>query len=681
MSPCHPGASVSRVLFARTAVVAALVGAMALFAGCNAPVDEDPDAEIGSSAWQVLAERVGPDGEVSLQLALDAFATLVGPIPGGEPVRSPAVGTASGTAAIRWLGRWWPELTEKQREAAGTSLGAPTDPAKGEVRDDLQAFVDAVLAEFRERHAEFDPLPATVHVPMGPRPGNPSWAFVSPGDRDGDPLVSGRPETCRLSFTGAGVGLFEATRDPEEDESSRATALVTLRSITAHELMHCHQMRLAGDATRWTNSPPWIAEGSAEWGGYLFAAPDREIPAGLDAWADFFMLPGTSLLNRKYDAVGFWSHLTAPWQILSIAMALDWENLANKRRNNFRVIAEAQAEYSRTGMPRWAMSFLRRPTLGPKWEFDAPGIGTVGPPEAEAVVLGAGTSHELVSPPLAFGYADLGLEDGVEVVRLEPHAEGAVHWGVDAGGPDDLFAEETGTMWFCVAPGACECPDGTAAVTAVADRDFSEFTVSFFGIHPADIASTSPLRPRVMVSSSALDDVAGELCRDRPAEIDISVCEAYFPDEVLTGTVPSAEPKHVVRGEVLSEQAADTGGNPGATVIFCFWDVVGGSHPDEPFFDWLIHYTFVIHVRGPEPEQDFRRRWDLLAEDSSCSNVELDQSTVACAGTGSTGPTVMSAFDPNLFLLVETSRLDLPEDTVRRAAGQLMLHAIHQFGL
>lgn len=684
------------MLSARKAVVFLLIIVVMLCAGCGqqgggstaGSVSESPSVQVSESpsAGRIFADDVGPNGEVSQQVALDAFATFVGPIPGGDPVQPGTAEPTSGTTAIRWLGRWWPQLTAEQREAANAALSAPTQLTQDKHREDLQSFVDQVAQDLRERYRnEFFLLPTTVHVPIGPTEGK--WAAVFPGGPNGEPLLEGRADTCILSFTGDAVRLFQTMRDSGAEESSRNTALVMLQSITAHELMHCHQLRTAGTAERWFGLPDWVAEGSAEWLGYLYAAPDRKIPDEVDWWDIFFLLPANNLFSRENDAVGFWAHREAPWQVLRAATGMDWENGTSMERNNYRVLAAAQAEYNGTGVSRWAMSYLRRPALGPAWEFHAPGLGADRPPDAKTFTLGAGTSHELKSRPLAFGYADLHLEDDVEVVRLEPHAEGAVHWGAEANGPDDLFKEETGTKLFCVDPEACQCPEGTEETEAfvpLEERNFSELTVSFFGIHPSDMTNAGALNPRVIASAYKWADVMSDACRDRPVDYDVSVCESYFPDDALAATVPRDPPKHVIRETADAVQMPDAQGNPGATYIMCVVEVAGGTSGGELWYDWSVMYGVLIAVRGPESEQNFRGRWDAIAKDEQCTNVELDRGIVACVGTTRPGSqSILSEYSPNLFIEVVTywTELDMSTDTAQRAGANLMVHATRQFGL
>ena len=72
-----------------------------------------------ATAVERLELRAAPTaaaGErVPLPLALDAFATLIAPIPGGTPESGEILPDQSGTLAVRWILGAWPKLTDKQR--------------------------------------------------------------------------------------------------------------------------------------------------------------------------------------------------------------------------------------------------------------------------------------------------------------------------------------------------------------------------------------------------------------------------------------------------------------------------------------------------------------------------------------------------------------------------------------
>jgi hypothetical protein len=650
------------------------------------------ESETSNTAWQVLAKQIGPNGEVTKELALDAFATFIGPMPGGRAEPGSSLGMSSGTLANRWLGRHWSSLTDDQRTAAITRVSETSDSSDRTKVRELQAFVDAIALEFREGHQSLDVLPPIVQNPLiGP---SPVHAATFPGGADGEPLSGGAASTCLITFHSSAVSEFDKLQDPTLDSNTRSRALRIMGMVTAHELMHCHQLKQSGDVKRWHNAPDWVAEGSAEWGGYLFAAPNSEL-RGLNRWDEFFLLPNQSLFRRTYEAVGFWSHLADPWSRINEAMRKDWENQPNAVRNSYSVLADAQAEYAGYGMSRWAMKFLRRPSLGEAWQFRAPGLGADVPPAAEVVPLGPGMSHQISSAPLAFAYADFSYESEVEVVSVEPHAEGAVHWGKSTDGDDDLFKEESGALWFCTQPGKCECPEGTSMVVPLADREYTSMTLSAFGYYPSEIAAVESIQPRVAVSAWTMEAAAEIICEDIPPEYDLSVCEAYFSRAALAATVPRMGDKSVKPGGHESVPALSSTGEVGATGIFCRWTIWGDPQDDEPWFAYSLDYTLIIVVRGSESAAEFAQRREVMLSSRPCRMLGVD-SVPLCVSTTDATIDVIGPSGENIFVYASSGRSqpspdvedptddgasDLSEDQAREATQNLVMLAIRALRL
>src|SRR5688572_12447073 len=75
-------------------------------------------SDAAPSAYDRLFKRVGPDGEVDLQTALDAFALAIGPVPGAQPVTGAPPEpheVKSGTFAVRWIMNHYSELSAEQK--------------------------------------------------------------------------------------------------------------------------------------------------------------------------------------------------------------------------------------------------------------------------------------------------------------------------------------------------------------------------------------------------------------------------------------------------------------------------------------------------------------------------------------------------------------------------------------
>jgi hypothetical protein len=143
------------------------------------------------------------------------------------------------------------------------------------------------------------------------------------------------------------------------------------------------------------------------------------------------------LFDRTYDAIGFWAYAEHPWRLLNEASSLAWESgSGNTTRLSRQLLATVREEQ---GLAPWAMSYLQRPTLGAEWFTVGPGLGDEHPPPAEAVTLYAGSTEPIDGAVRGFTYRDLQFESDVEVLKIEPRADGALHWGHSDDGPDGTF--------------------------------------------------------------------------------------------------------------------------------------------------------------------------------------------------------------------------------------------------
>ncbi|CAN0479408.1 unnamed protein product, partial [Phaeothamnion confervicola] len=80
--------------------------------------------------WAALLDQIGPDGEVSTQLALDAFSLGVAPLPGSELRKADAdEPILDATDAVAWVLRDYDQLSAEQQAAVGEALSSPDVPA------------------------------------------------------------------------------------------------------------------------------------------------------------------------------------------------------------------------------------------------------------------------------------------------------------------------------------------------------------------------------------------------------------------------------------------------------------------------------------------------------------------------------------------------------------------------
>jgi hypothetical protein len=235
------------------------------------PGPSEPEA---SDAWGKVTAGIARDGTIPLEVALQAFALAIGPLPGVEVPSGDIPPLSSGSEPIRWLIGHWDELTPEQQAAAATHLGLPT-PEEVARQQDVASLVAAVppapacaaeptgpkIDELRAKLAEVEPqvaekLKRQLGVPVVFKLGNvadrPGIAGNTiPLDASCQPAQE-RPAYCQIQVTDRGAGLsgFEFTH------------------LVAHELFHCFQYDFATSAKASGRVPAWLAEGSAAWVGW-----------------------------------------------------------------------------------------------------------------------------------------------------------------------------------------------------------------------------------------------------------------------------------------------------------------------------------------------------------------------------------------------------------------------------
>jgi hypothetical protein len=274
------------------------------------------------TAWEQLLARHGEDGP-STQLALDAFASLVGPVPGGRPVAADAMGTSSATPAVRWMLSAWDELDDAQRAAfrravysqdapAGTttgvvaSLSLPGQPSDQDpdLEAGLLSEVESVAADFAARTGAKMPRVRVV-VSLVP---DEDGAYASAANRTSaapaSPVGDDRSSTCVITFYPPAMQAREGSPRERED----------FVDVVAHELYHCHQYLVEDEAGIDRDLPDWLVEGAAEWAGGWYADQVRPgYVSGWGWWESYFDWPTDeprrSLYRLGYDAVGLFAHL------------------------------------------------------------------------------------------------------------------------------------------------------------------------------------------------------------------------------------------------------------------------------------------------------------------------------------------------------------------------------------
>ena len=276
-----------------------------------------------------LLSQVQPDGSVSKDLALEAFSTVIAPLP-GIPAATGAAPTdfeqADGTFAINWLNQYRDQLTPDQAAVVNQVLAPSTgDPvaAAGPLAD-VSGLGPAVAADDRltPYQAAIDSAKSTIESRL--------HRTLQEGIFFGfSPPPSELPRALAYAFpaiaaNGSPSCEVRATNLLTDSGSSQTRINVAM----AHEVFHCFQfdaVRAAGGG----KVPDWIMEGQAEWAGEDVAGPG---PDGADWWGAYLGSPQIPLFQRTYDAVGFYEHLaetgTSPWSVFDAMLAATTDSTA-----------------------------------------------------------------------------------------------------------------------------------------------------------------------------------------------------------------------------------------------------------------------------------------------------------------------------------------------------------------
>jgi hypothetical protein len=299
-----------RIRFFAVLLVAALVLTFGVGCGKKAP---DP------TAWENVTAMIGPDGEVSLDMALKAFVVIYGPVPGVEaPKGKPVVGILSGTLAAAWVLEHWSKLKPEQRQRISELLRLP---------DGVRIANAALVPGLTRQPPPEKPIVCARadQVPAEPLANAAVAAMVEDMMEEIEANLGSlyfppvRPVLCKSSQDLPSRALADTLPWFHNDGSfdCRITFFKTFlgkgvpsRAVTVHELMHCYMARMAGRATGAHVSraiPAWIDEGIATFAAMHLTNDPTETA---EFWPDYLLNPGKKLNTyTTNDAMGFFWHI------------------------------------------------------------------------------------------------------------------------------------------------------------------------------------------------------------------------------------------------------------------------------------------------------------------------------------------------------------------------------------
>jgi hypothetical protein len=523
-------------------------------------IDRSPSAP---TAWESLMARVPESGVVSRDVALQAWAMTVGPIPGATAPQDDGSAPPCGYSSMLWVLSHWDTLSAEQRQAvearfrgerpratrewradeamAASIPGFTFDPAQCTLaqsppwtdaeKAQLRQMVQGLIAEITARTGQ--PFRDQIEYRFvdrrylgGPRDGacgaTPAQAFVTSATNNLSRFINSfsslaSETTCAVEF---GKLVIE--------EPALARALV------AHELVHCFQHDVfEGTVLDWTQrnqlangdssaqqpinpvsrSRQWIIEGSAAWIG-------EEIAGGSEFsrywWRSYLQgwhvaPPGTSRLSRaEYNAIGFYAHLHsrgAPvWGRI-------FEGVSGSSREFYDSLTRSAPD-GRHALATLTSSAFNNSAWGPSWTQAGSRVPNDHREAAPQRDLGAGHVADFDAEPMTQVARRYSFGPNVSLVRII----GEGHATVSFDGRGERIGEGSWTWEYCLGGNGCRCPNGTPIPGTSADAvavPRAELTVTGAG------ATWDPTRLRISAYNACNEPLPpqGALERIVPPEV------------------------------------------------------------------------------------------------------------------------------------------------------------------
>jgi hypothetical protein len=396
-------------------------------------------APLPHTAWQKVMAQVRPNGTVSKQTALEAFALSFGPLPGVTVPSGPRTRTISGDLAFDWVQPYMAKLPPRQRRAIdrATGLAPPGKPAHAADFGDPGFKPYATLTAEANKWAAIyaSPLYLGHFLKLQIIAGKTSTRTVNQHvSKDGETVYA-----PALATPINGTGTYDPDGpfcrvDLTPDGQSYGSA--DLEHLLAHEVFHCEEDDLDPTAA---HSGAWVIEGLAEWAAETLAPT----PGYLGVLNSYFSAPATPLFQRAYDAEGFWGRIeeTSPTSL--------WHEVAT-------VLAQSspQGQYNAVGgsasnfLTSWGSSFFNVAASGPDWWGPSP---QSSPYHSYANVIPG--SGELLAAPYTTSQYTIVATQPLERITVSPPSDALLGQGVNR-------TNLTGVLFCTGAASSCQCPPG-----------------------------------------------------------------------------------------------------------------------------------------------------------------------------------------------------------------------------
>jgi DNA-binding CsgD family transcriptional regulator len=432
-------------------------------------------------AFNSVIAMLGPKGEVSPEMALQAFALAIAPLPGVTPPAG-ALGNLDADAAVAWVSQVWDQLSPAQQTTITDALalmpdpyGSARTPAASAPSLTLAAWPPAVGAAVPDCGLFLvGPAADPGDVPAAPSPAVQPYVDMVKAAHDAiaDPSHLGRQSVSKLAVClvpGESLSANALARpyDAEhkqlglpvscaiylnEDTIEGIAQAGQLGFLMAAETFACFAVTAKPDETIAAFGarvvPPWVSGGASTWAAATVAI---ELFGGVgdvlsEPWSGYLTEPERNLVQRHHSAIGFFAQVNqdkpTAWNVLD-EMLTSVDNLgafyaATGRRQSF--------------IDLWAAGYFRDASRGPDWDIIGPNIPD-DTAEAGSIEVGNGESQDMAAPVLAVAIADLSTSADVTILAGN-HLR--IHDGVQ-----DFT--DVRNQAYCTRGGSsdCTCPPGS----------------------------------------------------------------------------------------------------------------------------------------------------------------------------------------------------------------------------
>lgn len=687
-----------------------LLAILFVAAACTpAPIPPVQPTAPTADAWTAIEQTWTKDGHTK-QAALDAFATLVAPIPGGNAKHGEVPRNVSGTVALASLLGHYRELDSDQRKAAreavlgGEAVSLTLSPQRptGSSRlaswrsevgaslpskvtlNDFRRVLRNVVGKFKTWFPNL-PIPDDPVIVVSTTEYAAAHFSTAPATYKNGPLdfvTTGPVDVCAIGIQKKGISLAEEVQ-------AGLTPTWVLESALAHELIHCSQFLAGDDVAVWLDDnrrPRWLTEGSANWGGAKYAYELTQTPANqsLPVLADGKPLfgpywdkylgkdeddtnaPPKPLFTRSYDGLGFFAHIensgADPWS----TMFRMYQAVIHS--GEIDSAAFLQANQSANFATRWAMGMVRQQQLGPDWETSGPGISEYVPRLETRNV--ADTQISLSVAAGATDRQEVTFKDrNKKILVLDTFASHVgLYWKGGTSGAQEVIPSSfpPTVRAYCLDPGGCSCPKGQtysgeykliSPPVPVVESLLIAFTG---GAKPGNVAvevKPLPCQPETSCSSSLLPRVqstgAGAPQAIAPAPCSPPTCSVEAQQKV----------KSIIGEDVEAGRAFSSEGTTG-----CLWLQTAPVDPDDDFKGGPNGDYVVLGRRAPGPNVDTAQAFKSFASSRGatfCNQGEAE-SSITCTGVSEGVALAERWFGPGDVLAVQL-RVQLRSDPVSLA--------------